>query len=86
MLLAALTVGLVVAWWRLAARFSWPATLMVAWLVVPAYIVTVAGLVWQPLFIVRYFIIFAPPLLVAIAVVSRGFVEPLWPWRSSPWS
>ena len=42
---------------------------MVAWLVVPAYLVTVAGLVWQPLFIVRYFMIFAPPLLVAIAVV-----------------
>jgi hypothetical protein len=68
-LLAALTAGLVLAWWRVAARFPWPATLMVAWLVVPAYLVTIAGLVWQPLFIVRYFMIFAPPLLVAIAVV-----------------
>ena len=77
-LLAALTVGLVVAWWRLAARFPWPATLMVAWLVVPAYLVTVAGLVWQPLFIVRYFMIFAPPLLVAIAVgLSRLRGAPL---------
>jgi mannosyltransferase len=66
-LLAALTVGLALAWWQVAARFPWPATLMVAWLVVPAYLVTVAGLVWQPLFIVRYFMIFAPPLLVLAA-------------------
>ena len=72
--------------WRLAARFPWPATLMVAWLVVPAYLVTVAGLVWQPLFIVRYFMIFAPPLLVAIAVGLSRLRGALWPWRSSPWS
>ncbi len=68
-LLAAFTAGLALAWWRVAARFPWPATLMVAWLVVPAYLVTVAGLIWQPLFIVRYFMIFAPPLLVLIAVI-----------------
>ena len=67
LLLAALTAGLVLAWWRLAARFPWPATVMVAWLVVPSYLVTIAGLVWQPLFVVRYFMIFAPPLLVLIA-------------------
>ncbi|MDQ2967714.1 MAG: glycosyltransferase family 39 protein [Actinomycetota bacterium] len=68
-LLAALTVGLAYAWWRAAGRYSWPVTLLVAWLVVPAYLVTAAGLVWQPLFIVRYFMIFAPPLLVLVAVV-----------------
>lgn len=69
LLLAALTAGLVLAWWRVAARFPWPATLMVAWFVVPSYLVTVAGLVWQPLFIVRYFMVFAPPLLVLVAAL-----------------
>ncbi len=68
-LLAALTAGLVFVWWRIVSRFPWPGTLLVAWLVVPAYLVTVAALIWQPLFIVRYFMIFAPPLLVLVAVV-----------------
>jgi mannosyltransferase len=68
-LLAALTAGLAFVWWRIVSRFPWPGTLLVAWLVVPAYLVTVAALIWQPLFIVRYFMIFAPPLLVLVAVV-----------------
>lgn len=68
-LLAALTAGLVFAWWRIVSRFPWPGILLVAWLVVPAYLVTVAALIWQPLFIVRYFMIFAPPLLVLVAVL-----------------
>ena len=75
-LLVALTAGLGLAWWRVAARFPWPATLMVAWLVVPACLVTVAGLVWQPLFIVRYFMIFAPPLLILVAVVLERLRGP----------
>lgn len=71
-LLAALSAALAFAWWRIAPRFRWPETLMFAWLFVPAYLVTVAALVWQPLFIVRYFIVFAPPVLVlAGALLAR---------------
>jgi mannosyltransferase len=75
-LLAGLTAGLAWAWWRIVPRFSWPATLMFAWLAVPSYLVCVAALVWQPLFIVRYFMIFAPPLLVLVAAILvrlRGY-------------
>jgi mannosyltransferase len=75
-LLAALTIGLAVGWWRLAARFSWPATLLVAWLVVPVYLVTVAGLAWQPLFVARYFIIFVPALFVLVAVALEQLRGP----------
>lgn len=66
-LLAALTVGLAYVWWRIAPRFRWAQVLMFAWLAVPAYLVSAAALLWQPLFIVRYFMVFAPPLLVLVA-------------------
>jgi hypothetical protein len=75
-LLAALSVVLAIVWWRIAARFPWPAMLMVAWLFVPAYLVTVAALVWQPLFIVRYFMIFAPPVIVVAAVILHRLRGP----------
>jgi 4-amino-4-deoxy-L-arabinose transferase-like glycosyltransferase len=73
-LLAGLTAGLAIAWWRIVSRLSadersWSTTLMFAWLAVPAYLVIVAAFVWQPLFIVRYFMIFAPPLLVLAASI-----------------
>ena len=75
-LLAGLSVVLATVWWRIAGRYPWPAVLMVAWLVVPAYLVTVAALVWQPLFIVRYFMIFAPPVIVVAAVILRRLRGP----------
>lgn len=68
-LLLLLTIALTYAWWRLASRLPWRWVLLAAWLLVPAYLVGCAGLLWQPLFIVRYFMIFAPPLLVGVAAL-----------------
>jgi mannosyltransferase len=66
-----LTATLAVLWWRVVSRYerdprAWPLVLIAAWLLVPSYLVSVAAFVWQPLFIVRYFLVFAPPLLVGL--------------------
>ena len=73
-LLLVLTAALAVLWWRVVSRFAsneraWPRVLVAAWLLVPSYLVTVAAFAWQPLFILRYFLVFAPPLFAALAAL-----------------
>ena len=92
------TAALAALWWRVVPRYArvpraWPRVLMAAWLLVPSYLVTVAAFVWQPLFILRYFLVFAPPLFVGLGwlalrawpvaiAVAAGVVIGLAHWYS----
>ena len=73
-LLVVLTAVLAALWWRVVSRLpaserAWPRVLVTAWLLVPSYLVTVAAFAWQPLFILRYFLVFAPPLFAGLAAL-----------------
>jgi mannosyltransferase len=57
---------------RLRSRETWNWAFLAAWLVVPFVVVAVVAVVHQPLFVIRYFIVCLPPLLIlAAALVLR---------------
>jgi 4-amino-4-deoxy-L-arabinose transferase-like glycosyltransferase len=46
----------------------WPAALLSLWALGSFVLVAAAGFILQPLFVVRYFLIFAPPVAIAVAL------------------
>lgn len=68
--------------WRALGRLAdderaWPVVLVAAWLLVPSVLVAAAGFVYQPLFVVRYFLVFSPPLVIGVAAVLARLRRPV---------
>ena len=62
---------------RLRSRATWGVGLLFSWLLVPFALVCVLAVVYKPLFVVRYFIVCLPPIVMLLALGLTRIRRPI---------
>jgi len=62
---------------RLRSRATWSVALLASWLLIPFLLVCVLAAVYKPLFVVRYFIVCLPPVIVLLSLGLARVRRPL---------
>ena len=61
---------------RLRSRETWIWAFMLTWMLVPLALVAVLAVVYRPLFVIRYFIICLPPVVLLVSVAVARLPRP----------